>query len=189
MGALETAHEASQPLDIVPDRVDISICPAGGRWSQVVVVQGIKAACELLLGGMRKSNGGFRTHSEMVAENIPTKYNGKWTATADQCDTNSQVRPFSCYMYGVFLTEVAVDITTCQTTVKKMTLAADIGKIANRLAVHGQMFCGMAKSIGVTLSEDFEDIKKHSNMVSAGFPHIKQIPDNMELFYVESPRL
>jgi aldehyde oxidoreductase len=38
------------------------------------------------------------------------------------------------------------------------------------------------------LTEDFEDIEKHSTMVGAGFPYIKQIPDEMELLYVESER-
>ena len=32
------------------------------------------------------------------------------------------------------------------------------------------------------------DIKKHSTLAGAGFPYIKQIPDNMEIIYVESAR-
>ncbi len=197
MGALATAHEALKPLGISPEKIrlilnDTSLCPnggpAGGSRSQVVVGQGIKAACELLLGGLKKAGGGYRTYGEMVAEKIPTKYNGKWSASANPCDENGQGRPFCCYMYGVFLAEVAVDISTGQTTVEKMTLAADIGKIANKLVVDGQMYGGLAQGIGLALSEDFEDIQKHSTMVGAGFPYIKQIPDNMELLYVESPR-
>jgi aldehyde oxidoreductase len=50
------------------------------------------------------------------------------------------------------------------------------------------MYGGMAQGIGLALTEDFEDIKKHSTMVGAGFPYIKQIPDDMELIYVETPR-
>jgi aldehyde oxidoreductase len=124
----------------------------------------------------------------MVAENIPTKYNGKWTAPADACNEDGQGRPFACYMYGVFLAEVAVDVKTGQTTVEKMTLVADIGKIANKLLVDGQMYGGLAQGIGLALSEDYEDIKKHSTMRGAGFPYIKQIPDDMELLYVEETR-
>jgi aldehyde oxidoreductase len=69
-----------------------------------------------------------------------------------------------------------------------MTLVADIGKIANKLAVDGQMYGGIAQGIGLALSEDFEDIQKHSSMAGAGFPYTKQIPDDMELIYVESAR-
>ena len=86
------------------------------------------------------------------------------------------------------MAEVAVDTTTGKTTVEKMTLVADVGKINNRLVVDGQIYGGLAQGIGLALSEDFEDIKKHSTMLGAGFPYIKQIPDDMELIYVEMPR-
>lgn len=196
MGTLATAHEALRPLGLAPEQInvvlnDTSICPnggpAGGSRSQVVVGRGIKAACEMLLEGMKKDSG-FRNYEEMVAEKIPTKYQGKWTAPAEACDENGQGSPFVCYMYGVFMAEVAVEISTGKTTVEKMTLVADIGKIANKLVVDGQMYGGIAQGIGLALSEEFEDIKKHSTMVGAGFPYIKKIPDNMELVYVESER-
>ena len=196
MGALATAHEALRPIGIAPDNIrlylnDTAICPnggpAGGSRSQVVVGRGIKAACDMLMDGMRKA-AGYRTYAEMVAEKIPTKYRGKWTAPASACDENGQGSPFACYMYGVFMAEVAVNTTTGVTTVERMTLVADIGKIANRLVVDGQMYGGLAQGIGLALTEDFEDIKKHSTMLGAGFPYIKQIPDNMELIYVECNR-
>ncbi len=196
MGTLATAHEALLPLGIAPDKIklrlnDTSICPnggpAGGSRSQVVVGQGIKAACNLLVEGMKKGSG-FRTYDEMVAENIPTKYRGSWTAPANACDENGQGKPFACYMYGLFMAEVAVDTKTGETAVEKMTLVGDIGKIANKLVVDGQMYGGLAQGIGLALTEDFEDIQKHSSMRGAGFPYIKRIPDNMELLYIESDR-
>jgi aldehyde oxidoreductase len=196
MGALATAHEALRPLAITPDRIrlvlnDTAVCPnsgpAGGSRSQLVVGQAIKAACDMLMAGMKKASG-FRTYEEMVAEKIPVKYRGKWTAPASACDANGQGSPFACYMYGIFMAEVAVNTTTGVTAVEKMTLIADIGKIANRLVVDGQMYGGLAQGIGLALSEDFEDIQKHSTMLGAGFPYIKQIPDEMELVYVECHR-
>lgn len=196
MGALATSHEALRPIGIAPDRIklflnDTSICPnggpAGGSRSQVVVGQGIKAACDMLIAGMKKGSG-YRTYEEMVAEKIPTKYRGKWSAPANACDENAQGSPFACYMYGVFMAEVAVNTKTGVTTVEKMTLVADIGKIANKLVVDGQMYGGLAQGIGLALTEDFEDIKKHSTLLGAGFPYVKQIPDNMELIYVECDR-
>jgi aldehyde oxidoreductase len=91
-------------------------------------------------------------------------------------------------MYGLFMAEVAVEAATGKTSVEKMTCVADVGKIVNKLVVDGQLYGGMAQAIGLALTEDFEDIKKHSTLVGAGFPYIKQIPDDMELFYVETPR-
>ena len=153
-----------------------------------MVGQAIKAACEMLLDGMKKPGGGWRDFAAMEAEKIPTRYSGKWTAAATACDENAQGEPFSCYMYGVFLSEVAVELATGKTTVEKMTLISDVGTVMNRLVLDGQMYGGMAQGIGLALTEDFEDIQKHSTMVGAGFPYIKQIPDNMELLYVETPR-
>ncbi|MFV0422621.1 molybdopterin-dependent aldehyde oxidoreductase [Oleidesulfovibrio sp.] len=197
IGAQTTAHEALRPAGFKPEAVkvvlnDTEFCPnggpAGGSRSQVVVGRAIKAACELLLGGMRKGDGSFRTYQEMVDEKISTKYNGKWSAPCTDCDTNGQGNPFAVYMYGLFLAEVAVEIATGKTTVEKMTMVADVGKVVNKLAVDGQMYGGVAQAIGLALTEDFEDIKKHSTMVGAGFPYIKQIPDEMDIIYHESPR-
>ena len=196
MGTLAVAHEALRPLKIAPDKIrlvlnDTSVCPnggpAGGSRSQVVLGQAIKVACEMLVAGM-KDGSKVRTYKQMVDEKIPTKYRGKWTAPATHCDENGVGNPFACYMYGLFLAEVAVDVKTGETTVEKMTIAADIGKIANKLLVDGQIWGGLAQGIGLALTEDFEDIKKHSSLKGAGFPYIKQIPDNMDIIYVETAR-
>jgi aldehyde oxidoreductase len=196
-GSLGTAHEALRPLGIKPENIRLVMNdtskvpnsgPAGGSRSQVVTGQAIKAACELLVTAMKKKGGGFRTYKEMKDENIPLSYTGSWTAPATACDENGQGNPFSTHMYGVFMAEVAVDVATGKTRVHKMTAVADIGTINNRLTVDGQMYGGLAQGIGLALSEDFEDLEKHTTMMGAGFPYIKAIPDDMELIYVQSPR-
>jgi aldehyde oxidoreductase len=198
VGTLITAHEALRPLGISPDKIklvmnDISLAPnsgpSGASRQQVMTGQAIKHACEQLVSAMGKGNGMFRTYEEMVAEKIPVKYIGKWTAPAVPCDLETgQGNPFSVLQYGVFMAEVEVDTDTGKTRVVKMTLAADVGKVASRLAVDGQLYGGIAQGIGLALSEDFEDIKKHSTMTGAGFPFIKDIPDDIELLYQETPR-
>ena len=75
-----------------------------------------------------------------------------------------------------------------RSVVEKITAVADVGKINNRLVVDGQMYGGLAQGIGLALSEDFEDIEKHSTMLGAGVPFSRDIPDDMELIYVETPR-
>ena len=197
MGALGTAHEALRPLGIAPDKINLVMNdtrvvpnsgPSGGSRQQVVTGRAIQAACELLMGAMRKTDGSFRTYEEMMAEKIPVKHTGKWSAPCTACDENGQGSPFPVYMYGVFMAEVSVETATGKTTVDKMTLVADIGKVNNRLVTDGQIYGGMAQGIGLALTEDFEDIKKHSTLVGAGFPYIRQIPDDMEIVYVETPR-
>lgn len=198
VGTMITAHETLRPLGFPPEKIrlvmnDMSRAPnsgpSGGSRQQVVTGQAIKAACEQLVKAMTKQNGTFRTYEEMVTEKIPTKYIGQWTTPSTPPDLETaQGNPFSVYQYGVFLAEVEVDIETGKTKVVKMTLCADVGAICSRLAVDGQLYGGLAQGIGLALSEDFEDIKKHSTMTGAGFPFIKDIPDDLELHYQQTPR-
>lgn len=198
MGTLGTAHMALMPLKIHPSKIklvmnDTAVTPnsgpSGGSRQQVVTGNAIKAGCELLLAAMRKSDGTFRTYDEMVAEKIPLKYSGTWTASmATNCDADGQGKPFSSYMYGVFMSEVTVDTKTGKTRVDKVTMMADVGKINNKLVVDGQMYGGIAQGIGLALSEDIEDITKQDNMRGAGIPYANDIPDNIEIKYFETPR-
>lgn len=145
--------------------------------------------CEQLVKAMKKDDGSIRSYDEMVADGLPLKYEGKWTAsTASNCDENGQGNPFTVYMYGAFMAEVAVDTATGKTTVEGITAMADIGKINNKLVVDGQMYGGIAQGIGLALSEDFEDIEKHSTMLGAGIPYAKDIPDKIDIHYFENPR-
>jgi aldehyde oxidoreductase len=198
IGAVGTAHEALLPMGVAPDRIRFTwpntattpnSGPAGGSRSQVMTGNAIKDACEKLLSGARKPDGSYMGFEEMKAAGKETRYVGKFTANAGtNCDANGQGCPFVVYMYGVFMAEVSVDTATGKTSVDKMTLVSDIGTINNKLVVDGQMWGGLAQGIGLALSEDFEDIQKHSTLVGAGLPYIKDIPDNMELLYVETPR-
>ncbi len=198
MGCLATAHEGLRPLGIAPDKIKLVMNdtaltpnsgPAGGSRSQVVTGQAVRTGAEMLVNAMKKPDGTFRTYDEMVAENIPLKYSGKWVAsTCTACDENSQGNPFPVYMYGVFLAEVAVDTGTGKVRVTGMTCAADVGSIANRLVVDGQMYGGIVQGIGLALTEDFEDLKKHTTIASCGLPYVKDAPDKIDIIYVETPR-
>lgn len=198
VGSLVTAHEALRPFGIGPEKIklvmnDTSIAPnsgpSGASRQQLLTGNAIRVACEQLLNSMKKADGTYRSYDEMVAEKIPTKSVGQWTSPAVPQDLETgQGDPFSAYQYGIFLAEVEVDTETGKTRVVRMAMAADVGKIASRLAVDGQLYGGMAQGIGLALSEDFEDIKKHSTLTGAGFPFIKDIPDDLELLYQETPR-
>lgn len=198
MGVLGTAHEALMPVGIAPDKIKLALNdtgnapnggPSGGSRSQVMIGNAIVNGCEQLVKAMKKDDGSIRSYDEMVADGLPLKYEGKWTAsTASNCDENGQGNPFTVYMYGAFMAEVAVDTATGKTTVEGITAMADIGKINNKLVVDGQMYGGIAQGIGLALSEDFEDIEKHSTMLGAGIPYAKDIPDKIDIHYFENPR-
>lgn len=200
MGLLATSHEALRPMGIKPDQIklvmnDMALAPAGGpaggSRSQVVIGNSAVNGCEQLLNALKKADGSYMTYDEAVAKGIPLKYIGKWSSAAASCtacDEKGQGKPFATYMYGVFLAEVEVDTKTGKVQVVKMTLAADIGKLANKTVVDGQIYGGIAQGIGLALTEDFEDLKKHTSMAACGIPYIKDVPDALEVIYIESAR-
>jgi aldehyde oxidoreductase len=199
VGTLITAHEALRPLGITPDKIklvmnDMAVAPpagpSAGSRQQVITGQAIKAACEELLKGMKKKNGKYRTYEEMVAEKLPTKYVGQYTTPSNTAPDlrTTQSDPFTVYQYCLFLAEVEVDIETGKTRVVKMSAFADVGEICSMLAVEGQFYGGLAQGIGLALSEDFEDIKKHSTMTGAGLPFVRDVPDDLELHFQQTPR-
>ncbi len=199
MGVLGTAHEGLRPLGIKPENIklvmnDTSVNlnggPAGGSRSQVFVGNAIKNGCETLLTALKKSNGKYRSYDEMVSEGLPLKYKGSWASSmCTNCDPKTaQGNPFPVYMYGIFMAEVEVDIKSGKTKVDALTLVADIGRINNKLVVDGQIYGGLAQGVGLALSEDFEDYELHSTMLGAGIPYAKDVPDNINIMYVETPR-
>lgn len=198
MGTLTFAHETLRPLGIKPEQIKLVMNnmkltpnsgPAGGSRSNVMVGNAIKVGCENLMAAMKKEDGSFRTYDEMVAEGLPLRYEGVWTApcTAPSVET-SQGNPFPVYMYGVLLSEVSVDTTTGKTHVDKMTLVSDCGTITNKTVLEGQLYGGLVQGIGLALSEDFEDLKKHTTLTGCGIPQVKDVPDEIVLIHQETPR-
>lgn len=197
-GALGTAHEALRPLGLQPDQIRLELNdtgkapdggPAGGSRSQVVVGNAIKVCCENFLTAIRKPDGSYLTYEEMAEDNMPMRYSGVWTSPTEIGDPDTgQGNPIVNYMYGAFMAEVTVDTKTGKVSVDKMTLVADIGKVNNQNVTDGQLYGGIAQGIGFALSEDFEDLHKHTNMVKCGIPYAKDVPDEIELIYLETPR-
>ncbi len=115
---------------------------------------------------------GYRTYAEMVAENIPLVYDGKWAAAAcTACSSETgQGNPFPVYMYEVFMPEVEVDMETGEAKVVKFTTAVDVGTIINRATVDGQIYGGLAQGIGLALTEDFDDLEVHTHAARLRHP-------------------
>lgn len=198
LGTVSFVYETLRPLGIKPDQIQLELNdtslpnsgPSGGSRQNVVTGHALRIACEMLLIAMRKKDGRYRSYAEMVAEKIPLKYNGKWVTpdcTAIDAKTG-QGNPFSVYMYEVFMPEVEVDMKTGEVTVVKFTTVADVGTIINKATVDGQIYGGLAQGIGLALSEDFEDLEKHTTLQKCGIPYPKDIPDDMEIIYNVTPR-
>jgi len=91
-------------------------------------------------------------------------------------------------MYGFIMTESCVDTKTGKVQVEKMTLVTDCGTIINKSTVDGQMYGGLVQGVGLALTEQYDDLTKHVDLVRCGIPAIKDAPDEMEVVYFETPR-
>ncbi len=152
---------------------------SASRTHHVIGMCTIQAA-EKLMNAMRKEDGSYRTYDEMVAEGIPTRYEGSFDTTGVWAD----IDPDTGYGYGafsqnymLFVTEVAVEVKTGKVKVLSAHVIGDAGKPGNRPAVLGQGYSGFFHSIGYALSEDFSDMKKHVTLGGAGFPMANEVPD------------
>ena len=201
IGTLTHTCQALKPLGIRPDQVrlvlnDSKLCPdsgiAAGSRSHIMVGNATIDAAAQLMDAMRKEDGTFRTYEEMAAEGIPLRYTGTAEMSSlglSKLDPNTGIGdPYEFYMYGVFLAEVEVDTSTGKTKVESFKVIDDVGKIGNILAVNGQAYGGISHTIGYALSENYEDVKKHTNIFSSGIPYIEDIPDKLEVTHMENPR-
>ncbi len=200
IGSLMVTLEALKPMGVTPDRIrlvqsDTKLCPdsgmSAGSRSHYMNGHATQVAGEKLMNAMRKADGTFRTYDEMVREGIPTKYEGRYetVVTAGLCrlDPNTGVGdPHPAYTYALNLAEVEVDTKTGRTRVIRFTTVDEVGKVGNIDAVNGQAYGGISHSISFALTENYEDVTKHTNMAAAGIPYIKDIPDEITIVHLEN---
>lgn len=182
------------PDDIRLVQADTKLCPntgeSAGSRSHFANGKASILAAKNLANAMRKEDGTYRTYEEMVAEGIPTRYNGDWTSASEWDDlydldpNTGKGNPAYAYIYALFLAEVDVDMNTGKTTVVGFRCVDEVGKVGNIQSLDGQAYGGISHSIGFALSEDYEDVKKHTNMYAAGVPYIKDIPDDMTVVHM-----
>jgi len=204
IGTVMVALEALKPLGLTPEQIKLRINDTGispnsgvsaGSRSHMMNGQATLMAAELLMKAMAKGDGTFRTYEEMKAEGIDTLYESNYSnaaaipgMTALSPDTG-QGDPLPTYMYALYLTEVEVDADTGKTKVLKVTCICDVGVIGNIHSVLGQGYGGISHAIGFALSEDYDDVKKHNNMASCGIPDIEMIPDDIDIRFIDHPRV
>ncbi len=202
IGTLTHTVKALAPLGITADQVrlvmnDSKTCPdtnlAAASRSHYMAGNATIDAAKQLMAAMRRKDGTYRTHAEMVAEGIPTKYVGHYDqfniglpAALDPNTGEGEKNP--TYMYGVNVAEVDVNVKTGKVTVLRFTWVGDVGVVGNMLSVEGQGYGGISHSIGFALSENYDAQDKHGNMVGCGIPTIDMIPDDLSLIFHETPR-
>ncbi|MEN6299427.1 MAG: xanthine dehydrogenase family protein, partial [Anaerolineaceae bacterium] len=200
IGSLMVTLEALKSLGVKPEQIrlvqnDTKLCPDTGMSaasrSHYMNGNATIIAAEKLMNAMRKPDGSYRTYDEMIKESIPTKYEGKYetTATPGLCrlDPNTGIGdPTPAYTYALNLAEVEVDTKTGKVRVIRFTCVDEVGKVGNIDAVNGQAYGGISHSIGFALSENYDDVKKNTNIANSGVPYIKDIPDDITVIHLEN---
>ncbi|MGI6721329.1 MAG: molybdopterin-dependent aldehyde oxidoreductase [Anaerovoracaceae bacterium] len=196
-GSLICTLEALKPYfpEVTPDDIkliqtDSKYCPntgeSAGSRSHYANGKASIVAAKNIADAMRKPDGTYRTYDEMVAEGLPTRYDGDW-ATQDEYDyfydldpNDGSGNPTYTYTYALFMAEVEVNVKTGKTKCSDITCVYWIGRPGNIQAVEGQVYGGMSHAIGFALTENYEDVHKDTNMAKGGVPTIKDIPDTMK---------
>ncbi|MBQ1501861.1 MAG: xanthine dehydrogenase family protein, partial [Firmicutes bacterium] len=200
IGTLTHTVEALLPLGIKPEQVRLvqndtalvpNTGPAAGSRSHYMVGKATIDAANRLMAAMRKPGGTYRTYAEMMGEGIPVRYKGR-CSTADLVVSNNtdtcQGNPSPAYNYLLTLVEVEVDMDTFRPQVLSVKAVSDVGRVGNLLAVEGQAYGGFSHALGFALSEDYADKKKHSSLLGAGIPQIRDVPDDMEFIFHQGER-
>lgn len=199
VGSLMVTLEALRPLGLTPGQVrlvqsDTKLCPdsgmSAGSRSHYMNGHATRIAGEKLMAAMRKPDGTFRTYEEMRAEGLPLTVSGTYetsvTPGLTRLDPNTGIgNPTPAYTYALNMAEVEVEVATGRTRVVRFTCVAEVGKIGNIHAVNGQAFGGISHSIGFALSENYDDVHRHTNIDNSGVPYIKDIPDEIVLEHME----
>lgn len=200
-GAVGMVHEALRELNVSPDRIrlvmnDTGICPNSGPSSgsrgNFMNGNDVRDAAQQLISAMRKADGTYRTYAEMVAEEIPTKYFGRYgtagcTRPLDPDTGHGKPHPDQAFLFQQVCIEV--EEATGKVNVVKTDSVSDIGVIANRTSIEGQAYSGLFHAIGYGLSEHYTDGDKRClTPLGCGFKRCNEIPDEMNWQYLETVR-
>jgi aldehyde oxidoreductase len=203
IGNLTLTLEALKELKLTPDQVhirtnDSKTCPdsgaAAGSRSHMMNGNAIVRAAAVMLDTRRKADGSFRTYDELKAEGLPTAFEGHYDNTVheglEELDPNTgEGSPLPTFMYCLYIAEVEVDTKTGKVRCIGMDCVADIGTPGALGAVLGQGYGGISHSVGFALSENYDDVKKHNNLAGAGVPTATDVPDRIDIHFIDHKRI
>ncbi len=104
-----------------------------------------------------------------------------------------QGRPALDWTFGAHGVEISVDSHTGDIKVDKIVTCIDVGKVMNEKLLKGQVIGGVIQGLGTVASEYIQYTNEGKlitkNLVDYKIPTMKDIPDKMEVFAVETPQL
>lgn len=104
-----------------------------------------------------------------------------------------QGRPAYDWTYGAHGVEIEVDTNTGDIKILNIVSVFDVGHVVNEMLLSGQAIGGVIQGIGTALSEALLYNKEGKlltrNLVDYKIPTMKDMPEKMEVYFVETPQL
>ena len=136
----------------------------------------------------RRSDTPWVSFADLAATGFAgRRFAGRRVADITTVDAETgQGSPYETYSFGVQMAEVAVDPTTGETRVERVTAVHDSGTPINMLTLEGQIEGGIAQGVGYALLEKF--VRDETlNFNTYRIPRVKDVPEVVTIM-VEVPR-
>lgn len=177
--AQTAAEMLGLPLEKIIVRLGDSDFPvsagSGGQWGANSSTAGVYAACVKLREAVAAKAG--LSASEAAFANGTVRANGRSQSLAslagkdgivaeDHIEFGDLTRRFQQSTFGAHFVEVAVDVHTCETRVRRMLAVCAAGRILNPKSARSQVIGAMTMGVGAALMEELAVDKRRGFFVN-----------------------
>jgi xanthine dehydrogenase YagR molybdenum-binding subunit len=202
--AQTAAEMMGVPLDKVVVRLGDSSFPvsagSGGQWGANSSTAGVYAACVKLREAVAQNLGFSAADTEFAdglvrsgARSVPLRQaaEAKEIVAEDHMEYGDLDKKFQQSTFGAHFVEVAVDVATGETRVRRMLAVCAAGRILNPKSARSQVIGAMTMGVGAALMEDLVVDKRSGFFVNhdlAGYevPVHADIPHQEVIFLEET---
>lgn len=180
--AQTAAEMLGLPLDKIVVRLGDSDFPvsagSGGQWGANSSTAGVYAACVKLREAVAEkagfsvadatfANGAVRSNGRSRSLASLASLAGKDGIVAeDHIEFGDLTRRFQQSTFGAHFVEVAVDVHTCETRVRRMLAICSAGRILNPKSARSQVIGAMTMGVGAALMEELAVDKRRGFFVN-----------------------
>ncbi len=177
--AQTAAEMLGLPLDKIVVRLGDSDFPvsagSGGQWGANSSSAGVYAACVKLREAVAEkagfsvadatfANGAVRSNGR--SRSLASLAGKDGIVTEDQIEFGDLTRRFQQSTFGAHFVEVAVDVHTCETRVRRMLAVCSAGRILNPKSARSQVIGAMTMGVGAALMEELAVDKRRGFFVN-----------------------
>ncbi len=177
--AQTAAEMLGVPLERVVVRLGDSLFPvssgSGGQWGANCSTSGVYVACTRLREAVERKLGFAPGEATFAAGKVSGQgrsfpleaaANDGEIVAEDRMEFGGITKEFEQATFGAQFAEVAVDVFTGETRIRRMLAVCDCGRILNPLSARSQVIGGMTMGAGAALSEELAVDKRFGFFVN-----------------------